>query len=165
MSSPSPSTRIHPFLGTVCLLAYLCFATPLMPVVTAMAAWFDGEHHVSVSMERDGARVILSHDASDPRKDLTHSHCLVSHALTLLAEPAGPEHTDHVLNFQTTSSTMLRSATLRTAVQSADEMLVAPAAPVTLPFSRPVTTVEAPPLDLPPPATSVVVARATVFLI
>ena len=149
----------------MCLLAYLLSATPLLPMATVLVAWADGEHRVALSADRDGTQVVLGHDARDPRTALTHSHCAVSRALTLLAEPSGPAHSDHVLNFQSPSFTTLRGAAPCVSVPPADETLVAPAAAATVVLPQLVTNIEAPLLDIPPPAMSVVVARATVRLI
>lgn len=149
----------------MCLLAYLLSATPLLPVITALVAWVDGEHRVSLSADKDSTRIVLSHDARDPRMALTHAHCAVSRALMLLAESSGPVDSDHILNFQSASSTTLREATPSAAVPIADKILVPPAPADAVVLTRLLTNVEAPLLDIPPPATSVVVARATVLLI
>lgn len=157
--------RVRPIWASICLLAYFLSATPLLPIATALVAWADGEHRVVLSADKDGTRVVLGHDERDPRTALTHSHCAVSRALTLLAEPSGPVHSDHVLNFQSASMTTVREATLRVTVPSADETLAAPATTATVVLPQLVTKVEAPLLDIPPPAMSIVVARATVLLI
>lgn len=164
MRKPAP-LHVRPVWAVCCLLAYLFSATPLLPIATALVAWVDGEHYVLLSADNASMRIVLRHDARDGRTALTHSHCVVSRALSLLAEPAGPEHSDHVLSFQKASSIIARSAPLRPTPQSTIEMPMAPAVPATRPLPQLRTNVEAPFLDLPPPATSVVVARATVFLI
>jgi hypothetical protein len=134
-------------------------------LATAFVAWIDGEHRVALAADKDGTRIVLGHDASDPRRALTHSHCAVSRVLTLLAEPAGPEHADHILNFQSGACTTLRDGTAWVAAPQADSVLVLPAAASALALSKPPANVEAPLLDIPPPAMAVVVARATVLLI
>jgi hypothetical protein len=149
----------------MCLLAYFFSATPLLPIATALVAWADGEHRVALSADKDGTRVVLGHDARDPRTALTHSHCAVSRALTLLAEPSGPDHADHILNFQSGSSTIVREASPWVAVPQADAGPVAPASVAAVILPTLVSNVEAPLLDIPPPAISVMVARATVLLI
>ena len=150
----------------MCLLAYFLSATPLLPIATALVAWVDGEHRVELSADRDGTRVVLGHDARDPRKALTHSHCAVSRLLTLLAEPSGQDHADHILNFQCGSSTTLREATPWVAAPQTDAGPVAPASVPAVLLPRLVPKVEeAPLLDIPPPAICVLVARATVLLI
>jgi len=149
----------------MCLLAYFLSATPLLPIATALVAWADGEHRVMLSADKDGTRLVLGHDDRDPRTALTHSHCTVSRALTLLAEPSGPDHADHILNFQSASFTTLREATPRVSFPPVDETLVAPATTGVVVLPQLVTNVEAPLLDIPPPAISVMVARATVLLI
>jgi len=157
--------QIRPIRAAICLLAYFLSATPLLPIATALVAWADGEHRVALAADIDGAQVVLAHDARDPRKALTHSHCAVSRVLTLLAEPAGSDHADHVLNFQCGDSTKLREATRWIAAPQADAGLVVPASVAAVVLPRLVTNVEARLLDIPPPAISIVVARATILLI
>jgi hypothetical protein len=147
------------------LVAWFVASTPLLPLATALVAWADGEHRVALGADKDGTRVVLGHDESDPRKALTHSHCTVSRVLALLAEPAGQEHADHVLNFQSGASTTLRDGAAWVAAPQTDSILIVPAAASALASSRLPGNVEAPLLDIPPPAMSVVVARTTVLLI
>lgn len=159
------TVQVRPIWASLCLLAYLLSATPLLPIATALVAWADGDHHVLLSADKDGTRVVLGHDARDVRTALTHSHCGVSRVLTLLAQPSGPVHSDHVLNFRSGSFTTLREATPCIAVPPTDETPTAPAMVSALVLPRLVTNVEAPLLDIPPPAMSVTVVGTTVFLI
>ncbi len=160
-----PNARISPIGVMLCLLAYLLSATPLLPVATAVIAWLDGEHHVTLAMEKDGVSVVLGHDERDARKSLTHTHCIVSSALTLLAEPAGPAHSDHVLNFQAGNVATPGKAVAHLPAPIASETSTIPVSIAERVLPVIVTKVEAPLLDIPPPATSVTVARATVLLI
>ncbi|HXG47844.1 MAG TPA: hypothetical protein VNO52_09480 [Methylomirabilota bacterium] len=137
----------------------------MLPLATALVAWADGEHWVRLAADRDGARVVLGHDAGDPRKALTHSHCLISQMLTLLAQPSGPEHADHILNFQSGASTARRDVTIRLAVTQVEVGLAFPPSAHAVASPRLLSNVEAPLLDIPPPAMAVVVAGATVLLI
>ena len=107
------STRVHPALGLACLLVYLCFAIPIAPAATALAAWFDGEHNVSVAMERTGTRVVLSHDSSQPLKSVTHFHCLVSRTILSIGKQIEPFHADHILSFDNIDSTADDSSATR----------------------------------------------------
>jgi hypothetical protein len=157
--------QVRPIWASMWLLAYFLSATPLLPIATALVAWVDGEHRVALSADKDGTRVVLGHDARDPRKAFTHLHCAVSRVLTLLAKPSGPDHADHVLNFQCGSSTTLREATPCVAVPQADAGPVAPASVPAVVLPSLVSNVEARLLDIPPPAMAVMVARATVLLI
>ena len=161
-----PATgRLRPIWAAICLLAYFLSATPLLPIATALIAWADGEHRVTLSSDKDITRVVLGHDARDPRQSLTHSHCVVSRALTLLAVPSGPEHADHVLNFQCGNSTTLREATPWTAAPQLGVDLVSPPSGAAVVLPRLASNIEAPLLDIPPPPICILVVRATVLLI
>lgn len=105
----------------MCLLAFLCSAPQVLPTVTAVLAWIDGEHDVSVTMDEQSMRVVLSHDRSDALKSPRHLHCALTRAITALAEPA-PFQGDHILNFGSGSSysSPLRSASIRLNVPSSD---------------------------------------------
>jgi hypothetical protein len=157
--------HVRPVWAAICLLAYLFSATPLLPIATVLLAWADGEHHVALSADQNGTRVVLGHDARDVRTALTHSHCVVSRVLTLLAEPSGPAHSDHVLNFHCGTASVVGKAMPLIAVPSAGEVPVVSALAATVTLPTLVTNVEAPLLDIPPPAMSVAVVSSTVFLI
>lgn len=165
MPARLPSTRVHPVLGLACLLVYLCFATPITPAATALAAWFDGEHNVSVAMERTGTRVVLSHDASDPRKSVTHSHCLVSRTILSIGNQVEPFHADHILSFDNIDSTAAGSTAARIIAPSVNQP--APAIVLNAQDSREIAPAYAfsPTLGPPPPSLSVVICRVTVLLI
>ena len=156
---------MRPFWASFYLLTFLLSATPVLPVFTALAAWLDGEHLVSVSIDRDKARVVLSHDATDPRKAITHAHCVVSRAITSIAEQPEPFHPDHILSFN--GSDVLRNC-------SSNTRLLAPSADVlsaavwrsSFDACRVEPSFPAAPVMGPPsPSLSVAITRATVFLI
>ena len=157
--------QVRPIWALMCLLAYLLSTTPLLPIATTLVAWADGDHRVLLSADKDGTRVVLGHDARDIRTALTHSHCGVSLVLTLLAQPSGPVHSDHVLNFQSGSCATPREATPCIPVPPTDETPTAPAMVSALVLPRLVSNAEGPPLDTPPAAISVTVVRTTVLLI
>lgn len=113
MSYNRPNTITRPLIGLMCLLAYLGVSTPLMPALAAVTAWLEGEHRVSMAVEGQTSRVILSHDSKDPIKSLSHSHCAVSRGLASLGEPPNPFHPDHVLLFASAEIAAPRSILLQ----------------------------------------------------
>ncbi len=156
---------MRPFLASFYLLTFLLSATPVLPVVTALAAWLDGEHHVSVSIDRHKARVVLSHDATDPRKAITHAHCVVSRAIASIAEPPEPFHPDHILSFGASEALRNCSSNTRLLAPSADIISAA-----VWHFSSAVCRTEptflaALVVGPSPPSLSVTIARSTVLLI
>lgn len=98
MQPQNRSRAGHPVWVVTCLLAFLSSAPQVLPSVTAMLAWIDGEHHVSVTMDAQSMRVVLSHDQSGELKSPHHLHCALTRAITALAEPA-PFQGPHILNF------------------------------------------------------------------
>lgn len=155
----------RPVRALICLLTFLLSSTPLLPITMASIAWADGEHQVILAVEKDGMRIVLGHDAHNARTALTHSHCVVSRALTLLAEPSGPVHSDHVLNFHGSSlSTLDRGKSSISVPLSAGAVAAQTLTPTSIAWT-PAADVEAPLLDIPPPAMSVVIARTTVLVI
>ncbi len=156
---------MRPLWASFLLLAFLLSATPILPVLTALTAWLGGEHDVSVAMDRNGARVVLSHDSADPLKVITHSHCVVSRAITSIAEQAEPLHPDHVLSFSGTGTARNCSATTRVFAPSFDDFTAA-----VYSFSSDAsrikpTTSTAPVVGPCPASLSVTIARSTVLLI
>ncbi len=155
----------RPLWALICLLTFLLSATPLLPITMAFIAWADGEHQVTLAIEKDGMRIVLGHDAHNARTALTHSHCVVSRALTLLAEPSGPVHSDHVLNFHGSNLSALSRGKSSIAVPlSAGGTALQTLTPTSITRTT-AADVEAPLLDIPPPAMSVVIARTTVLVI
>lgn len=165
MSLNRPKPVFRSFVGLLCLLAYLGVATPMVPVLTVVTAWMDGEHRVSMSMAGQSSRVVLSHDANDPIKFLSHSHCAVSRGLASLAEPQNPFHPDHVLQFAAAEIAAPRSI-LQQALTAEIPELPQPAfslhSLLAVPDSRAPLNAAATP---PTPALSVAFARVTVLLI
>ncbi len=165
MSYNRPNTIIRPLIGLMCLLAYLGVATHLIPALAALTAWVDGEHQVSMAVEGQTSRVILSHDSKDPIKSLSHAHCAVSRGLASLGEPPNPFHPDHVLQFASAEIAAPRSILLQALAAEI------PTLPQTA-FSLHSSLVDIAPRSFTPaipsehtPALSVAFARVTVLLI
>jgi hypothetical protein len=156
---------MRPLWASFLLLAFLLSATPILPVLTALTAWLGGEHDVSVAMDRNGARVVLSHDSADPLKVITHSHCVVSRAITSIAEQAEPFHSDHILTFSGSDTLRNCSSNARLLTPSAD-VLSAAVWHFSFDACRTEPTYLATPVvGSPSPSLSVTIARATVLLI
>ena len=156
----SPSRLV----AVLCLLAYLFGATPLLPMGTALVAWLDGDHYVSLNTQDNGLKIVLHHDNANTRTALTHSHCLVAGALVLMSKPSCSSEPDHVLSFRNGSSTALREVSAPL-LSSRLQAQIAPSLAALSLAPAPIIDIETPLLPIPPPALSVSIVRATIFLI
>jgi hypothetical protein len=84
--------------GAACLAAHLIGLGWLAPLLTALVAASDHEHQVLLSVNGEGARVVLAHDAARQGMEPGHEHCVMAAILVALSAevPGGP---DHVLAF------------------------------------------------------------------
>lgn len=106
-------------LAVICLWAHLCSVTHLLPSITAVIAWIDGQHNVSIRLDDNGSEVVLSHDETDGRKSTAHDHCVVSQFLIAFAEaPTG--EADHLVDFDLTQVSARRSSSQRSEALPAD---------------------------------------------
>lgn len=84
--------------GAACIAAHLLGLGWLAPFITALVAASDHDHRVLLSINGEGARVVLAHDAARRGMEPSHEHCVVSAFLVALAsESTGGG--DHVLSF------------------------------------------------------------------
>lgn len=163
MSGRSPFLKER-LQAALLLVVYLCACTPLAALSAAGIAWFDGEHRVRLSMGAEGMRVLLQHDQEQIRVPSSHTHCLVSNALVLLAQSPNESDPDHVLSFHSVKAGGLPSLNERMVPALPQGVMLAYAAKNSPLF--PSAVAQWPQLlSLPPPDTSVHVVRSTVFLI
>jgi hypothetical protein len=149
----------------LCLVVQIGAATPLPAFATALTAWLDGEHRVSLAVCDGELEVVLAHDLTNPRMVPTHQHSAVCRMLVSLAPPAGSREADHVIGFAGTTTAMLDDVAepaICAAVcelQPPDQVEIRRLLPVTAPSLRQCATDE----FTEPIAT--VVARVTVLVI
>ena len=165
----SPARQLfRPLWAWLCLLAYVASATPLPPLVTALVAWMDSDHRVTLTADSDGTRVVLAHDAGTGRRAITHTHCAVSRLLTLLAEPAGPAPSDHILAFHSGGLAVLREKAMPNPAMDDRERPAAPGVFI-LPEGRNLASASTRHLERrehsPPPPRSFILLRPLVLLI
>lgn len=84
--------------GAACLAAHLLGLGWLAPFLTALVAASDHDHRVLLSVNGEGARVVLAHDAARRGMEPRHEHCVVAAFLVALASES-PGGGDHVLSF------------------------------------------------------------------
>jgi hypothetical protein len=84
--------------GAACLAAHLLGLGWLAPFLTALVAASDHDHRVLLSVNGEGARVVLAHDAARRGMEPGHEHCPVAAFLVALASES-PGGGDHVLSF------------------------------------------------------------------
>lgn len=84
--------------GAACLAAHLLGLGWLAPFLTALVAASDHDHRVLLSVNGEGARVVLAHDAARRGMEPSHEHCPVAALLVALASES-PGGGDHVLCF------------------------------------------------------------------
>lgn len=84
--------------GAACLAAHLLGLGWLAPFLTALVAASDHDHRVLLSINGEGARVVLAHDAARRGMEPSHEHCPVAAFLVALASDS-PGGGDHVLSF------------------------------------------------------------------
>lgn len=83
----------------LCLLAYLCTATVLVPGGAALLAWLGAEHRVTMASTPGGVRIVLHHDLKAGDINVGHAHGILSRTVTLFAQYSTPGEPDHVLDF------------------------------------------------------------------
>ena len=81
--------------GAACLAAHLLGLGWLAPFLTAAS---DHDHRVLLSVNGEGARIVLAHDAARRGMEPGHEHCPVAAFLVALASES-PGGGDHVLSF------------------------------------------------------------------
>lgn len=94
----------------LCLVMQIGVATPLPAFATALTAWLDGEHRVSLAVCAGELEVVLAHDPTNPRMVPTHQHSALCRMLVSLAPPAGSREADHVIGFAGTATALLDDA-------------------------------------------------------
>jgi hypothetical protein len=94
---PSHST-LRLLVGWCALLFYVGAAAPVAPLLTAIVASFDQDHHAVFQCGSSGVQVVLQHDGGGKQP---HRHGLIARSLTLLlAKQDGVPQPDHVLQFR-----------------------------------------------------------------
>lgn len=169
VDAPTVSRRTKmPFLSAslavICLWAHLCSVAHLLPSLTAVVAWIDGQHYVSIRIDDNGSRVVLSHDETIGRMSARHSHRVVSQILVAFAESPTAE-ADHLVDFSQTHVSARRSSAQRSESIPVDHFacILLHASRLTESLRVPFAAASA--LSISSPAPSVAVARTVVILI
>lgn len=96
-------TSFHPrgiaVLAALCLVLQLAVCSPLLPLVTALAAWWDGDHSVCFVVRSGEIHLELRHVHGAGTLASSHHHGTATRALVLFSEPNSPSDPDHVLEF------------------------------------------------------------------
>ena len=94
-----PHPRSIAVLAAVCLVLQLAVCSPLFPLVTALAAWWDGDHSVCVVVRAGEIHLELRHVHGAGTLASSHHHGAATRALVLFSEPNSPSDPDHVFEF------------------------------------------------------------------
>jgi len=104
--------RTRQIAAWMCISAYLCGGSELLPELLALSASMEGSHVVHLARKAEQVEVVLGHQragegleveaASSKRTSLSHRHGAASKLFCLLAERI-PANTDHVASFAITS--------------------------------------------------------------
>ena len=94
-----PSPRGIAALAALCLVLQLMVCSPLLPLATALAAWWDGDHSVCFVASPGEIHLELRHAHGAGTLPSNHHHGAATRALLVFSEPESPSDPDHVLEF------------------------------------------------------------------
>ena len=116
---PPTVPRRQRLASLVCLLAFLCGASGVLPELCALMASFDRSHSPLIGAREAGLVVILSHakNRTPAAPNTPHRHSVVARGLCLLANQ-NPTQTDHRLEFATGGVSDVSQTSLKLAPRS-----------------------------------------------